>query len=180
MTSAGLAGVDGRDAGAASGLVNTFHQLGSALGLGILVAVGVAATPGDASATAALVGQVTTALTGAAVMLAAALVLVVALIGERGLPYAPGAPLHGTTSNLPPRSATPAPDPGVRRDDGARPGRNRLRRPRRMRLSTRCVMLLPIGRPGGRRHLLTWAFTTPWAVPRAPDVKSCDVRGPRV
>jgi MFS family permease len=31
MTSAGLAGVNGSDAGAASGLINTFHQLGSAL-----------------------------------------------------------------------------------------------------------------------------------------------------
>jgi Major Facilitator Superfamily len=50
----------------------------SALGLGVLVAVGVAATPGDASATAALVERVTTALTGAGVMLAVALVLVAA------------------------------------------------------------------------------------------------------
>ena len=83
MTSAGLAGSDGRDAGAASGLVNTFHQLGSALGLGILVAVGVAHTPADTSATAALVERVDTALVGAAVMLAVALVLVVTLIAAR-------------------------------------------------------------------------------------------------
>ena len=77
MTSAGLAGTDGRDAGAASGLVNAFHQLGSALGLGILVAVGVAGTPADTSAIATLVERVDTALVGAAVMLAVALVLVV-------------------------------------------------------------------------------------------------------
>ena len=83
MTSAGLAGADGRDAGAASGLVNTFHQLGSALGLGILVAVGVAGTPADTSATAALVERVDTALVGAAVMLAVALMLVVTLIAAR-------------------------------------------------------------------------------------------------
>ena len=83
MTSAGLAGTDGRDAGAASGLVNTFHQLGSALGLGILVAVGVAHTPADTSATAALVERVDTALMGAAVMLAVALVLVVTLIAAQ-------------------------------------------------------------------------------------------------
>ena len=39
LTNAGLAGVAAEDAGAASGLVNTAHQLGMALGLGILVAV---------------------------------------------------------------------------------------------------------------------------------------------
>ena len=39
LTSAGISGVQAEDAGAASGLVNTAHQLGSALGLGILVAV---------------------------------------------------------------------------------------------------------------------------------------------
>ena len=39
LTSAGIAGSTPADAGAASGLVNTAHQLGSALGLGILVAV---------------------------------------------------------------------------------------------------------------------------------------------
>jgi EmrB/QacA subfamily drug resistance transporter len=83
MTSAGLAGVDARDAGAASGLVNTFHQLGSALGLGILVAVGVTAAPSGSPATAALVGRVTTALGGGAVMLAVALLLVVTLVAGR-------------------------------------------------------------------------------------------------
>ena len=43
MTTAGLGGVGSRDAGAAPGVVNTAHQLGSALGLGILTAVGTAA-----------------------------------------------------------------------------------------------------------------------------------------
>jgi hypothetical protein len=33
MTSAGIAGVGAGDAGAASGMVNTFHQVGMALGL---------------------------------------------------------------------------------------------------------------------------------------------------
>ena len=83
MTSAGLAGVDPRDAGAASGMVNTFHQLGSALGLGILVAVGVATVPTGTPATTALVDRVGTALAGGSVMLAIALVLVGALITER-------------------------------------------------------------------------------------------------
>jgi EmrB/QacA subfamily drug resistance transporter len=84
MTSAGIAGANAADAGAASGLVNTFHQLGSALGLGVLVAVGVAHPPTDASPGTVLVERVDTALTGAALMLAAALVLVVTLVAERG------------------------------------------------------------------------------------------------
>ncbi len=39
LTAAGIAGVTAKDAGAASGLVNTSHQLGSALGVGVLVAL---------------------------------------------------------------------------------------------------------------------------------------------
>jgi hypothetical protein len=39
LTAASLAGVDPRDAGAASGLVNVTQQVGGALGLGILVTV---------------------------------------------------------------------------------------------------------------------------------------------
>ncbi|WP_375485002.1 MFS transporter [uncultured Jatrophihabitans sp.] len=83
MTSAGLADVDGRDAGAASGLVNTFHQLGSSLGLGVLATVGAAAVPGSATATAALVDRVSAGLTGSTAMLALALVVVLALITRR-------------------------------------------------------------------------------------------------
>jgi MFS family permease len=86
MTSAGLAGIDGSDAGAASGLINTFHQLGSALGLGILVAVGAAAVPVGAPATAALADRVSTALTGGSIMLAAALALTIALIAPQRPP----------------------------------------------------------------------------------------------
>jgi len=84
MTSAGLADVDARDAGAASGLVNTFHQLGSSLGLGILATVGAAAVPAGASGAAALVDRVSGALTAAAALLAVALVVVLALIAWRG------------------------------------------------------------------------------------------------
>ncbi len=83
MTSAGLAGVQGADAGAASGLVNTFHQLGSSLGLGVLATVGAAAVPAGASATAALVDRVSAALTGSSVMLALALLVVLTLVSRR-------------------------------------------------------------------------------------------------
>lgn len=46
LTAAGIAGVAGEDAGAASGLVNVAHQLGGSLGLGILVTVFAAAGDG--------------------------------------------------------------------------------------------------------------------------------------
>ena len=65
------------DAGAASGLVNTAHQLGMALGLGILVTISV--QTGGLGGAAAVTAHVSTALTGSAVLLAMAL-LVVALV----------------------------------------------------------------------------------------------------
>jgi EmrB/QacA subfamily drug resistance transporter len=86
MTSAGLADVEGDDAGAASGLINTFHQVGSALGLAVLTAVGAAAVPSSAPAATALAERVTAALTAGSLLLAAALVLTVALIAWRRPP----------------------------------------------------------------------------------------------
>lgn len=72
LTSAGIAGGRAHDAGAASGLVNTSHQLGSALGVGVLVA---------ASANAgSLAGTVAVAYTGGSIMLAAALLVALVLI----------------------------------------------------------------------------------------------------
>jgi EmrB/QacA subfamily drug resistance transporter len=79
LTNAGLADVTPQDAGAASGLVNTAHQLGMALGLGILVAVS-ANAGGDLAGPAAVVDHVQVALTGSSVLLAAALLVVVAVI----------------------------------------------------------------------------------------------------
>jgi len=58
------------------GGVHTFHPLGSALGLGIIVAVGASGVAAGASATAALTERVSAALTGGSVLLAVALVLV--------------------------------------------------------------------------------------------------------
>jgi hypothetical protein len=83
MTSAGLSGVGRADAGAASGLVNTFHQVGSALGLAVLTAVGTAAVPAGAPASVALTDRVSTALTAGSLLLAAALAATVALIARR-------------------------------------------------------------------------------------------------
>jgi len=80
LTAAGIAGVAGEDAGAASGLVNVAHQLGGSLGLGILVTVFAAAGDG-------LAHRVSTALTVGTGMLALALVVVVAVIVRpRGRP----------------------------------------------------------------------------------------------
>jgi EmrB/QacA subfamily drug resistance transporter len=88
LTSAGIAGATARDAGAASGLVNTFHQLGMSLGLAVLV---VAAGHADGAADGAggggapaLAAQVGAALTAGSVLLALALVAVVALIVPAG------------------------------------------------------------------------------------------------
>jgi MFS family permease len=80
LTSAGIAGVDADDAGAASGLVNTFHQVGMALGLGVLIAAADHAGDGLASATAALTAHVDTALATGSVLLALCLAVTLTLI----------------------------------------------------------------------------------------------------
>jgi EmrB/QacA subfamily drug resistance transporter len=64
MTGFGIAGVPAGDAGAASGLLNTAHQIGMALGLGILVTL--AAHTGSAQ----VATQVSAALTGSSILLA--------------------------------------------------------------------------------------------------------------
>jgi EmrB/QacA subfamily drug resistance transporter len=79
LTSAGIAGIGARDARAASGLVNTFHQLGMALGLSVLVAVSASSRHGLTPA-AALTAHVHTALTAATVLLGASLLTVLTLI----------------------------------------------------------------------------------------------------
>ncbi|MEU6644061.1 MFS transporter [Saccharomonospora sp. NPDC046836] len=76
LTNSGIARVAAEDAGAASGLVNTAHQLGMALGLGILVAISARAGAGALDGAA----QVSAALTGASVLLALALLVVLAVI----------------------------------------------------------------------------------------------------
>ncbi|MFF5161486.1 MFS transporter [Streptomyces sp. NPDC000348] len=78
MTSSGVDGVAPEDAGAGSGLVNTVHQIGSALALSILTAV--AATVSTQHAAVDIAARSGTALTGSAVLLALAVVAVLTLI----------------------------------------------------------------------------------------------------
>jgi EmrB/QacA subfamily drug resistance transporter len=79
LTSAGITGVEATDAGAASGLVNTFHQLGMALGLSVLIAVSASSGHGLDPA-AALTAHVQVALTAGTILLAACLLAVLGLI----------------------------------------------------------------------------------------------------
>ena len=74
LTTAGLAGVKAADAGAAGGLVNVFHHIGGALGLGILVTIFAGAGTGT-HGHALLADRVSAALTGASALLALALLI---------------------------------------------------------------------------------------------------------
>jgi EmrB/QacA subfamily drug resistance transporter len=91
LTTAGIAGVDADDAGAASGLVNVAQQLGGSLGLGILITVFAAAGHGGAAQPTGagparsvaqwhLAHAIATSLKGSAVFLTLALVVVVAVM----------------------------------------------------------------------------------------------------
>jgi EmrB/QacA subfamily drug resistance transporter len=72
LTSFGIVGAPAADAGAASGLVNTFHQLGMALGLAVLVAV--STTAPDPT------GRFSYALLGSTSLLSLSLVVVLAFL----------------------------------------------------------------------------------------------------
>ena len=90
MTSFGLTQVEPKDAGAASGIVNTFHQVGSGLGLSILVAMGSAANAATVSGQNALLQRINVALVGSTILLSVALVIVLVLIA-RNRRHMPGA-----------------------------------------------------------------------------------------
>lgn len=83
LTNAGISGVAPQDAGAASGLVNTAHQLGMALGLGILVTVSAHAGTG-VDGPVAVAEHVQVALTAGSALLAVALLIAVAVIIPSG------------------------------------------------------------------------------------------------
>lgn len=80
MTASGIAGVSREDAGAASGVVNAAHQLGSALGLSVLVAAFARAEVHGLDAHAALAHRISDALTVATVFMALALLMVMVFI----------------------------------------------------------------------------------------------------
>jgi EmrB/QacA subfamily drug resistance transporter len=81
LTQAAIAGVDHRDAGAASGLVNAFQQLGSTIGIGLLVTVYAAASEG--SGAKALAEGVPTTITVSAALVALALAVVLGVMRPR-------------------------------------------------------------------------------------------------
>ena len=83
MTSFGIAGTVSEDAGAASGIVNTFHQVGMSLGLGVLVAVAAASAPAASEPVVALAGEVSAALIGATGFLVLSLVIALVLVLPR-------------------------------------------------------------------------------------------------
>jgi hypothetical protein len=83
LTNAGIGGVAPADAGAASGLVNTAHQLGTALGLAVLSAVAQGAGTGSGGPVA-VAEQVRAALTGSSALLALALLVVLVLVVPAG------------------------------------------------------------------------------------------------
>ncbi len=88
LTAASIEGVDQRDAGAASGLVNVAQQIGSAVGLAVMVTIFGAASRsgGQQAAGHALAHGVSSALTGSAVFLAAAFTVIVVLVRHRPAP----------------------------------------------------------------------------------------------
>jgi EmrB/QacA subfamily drug resistance transporter len=77
LTQAAIAGVDNHDAGAASGLVNVFQQLGSTIGIGLLVTVYAAASEGSGAKALAEGVPSTIAVSAALIALALAVVLAV-------------------------------------------------------------------------------------------------------
>jgi EmrB/QacA subfamily drug resistance transporter len=97
LTAAGIAGVRPDDAGAASGLVNTAHQLGGSLGLSVLVTVFASASRSVADqphagvspaglAKLELAHGVATSLTGSAILIALALVVSILAVRRRPEP----------------------------------------------------------------------------------------------
>ncbi|HKX44102.1 MAG TPA: MFS transporter [Burkholderiaceae bacterium] len=80
LTAAGVAGVAREDAGAASGLVNVAHQLGGALGLGVLVLTFAAAAPATAHDVDTLAHRISAVMNTGALLLALALLVAWACI----------------------------------------------------------------------------------------------------
>ncbi|MCC3371491.1 MFS transporter [Cohnella sp. REN36] len=84
FTTLGLSGVDAKDAGAASGLVNVAHQTGASLGLAVLIAVFEGANQSAKPSGSAFAHAISVSITGSAVFLAASLLAVVFLMRPAG------------------------------------------------------------------------------------------------
>lgn len=80
LTVAGVAGVDASDHGAASGVVNAFHQLGGSLGLAVLVVVFAASGGNSLSGVQLLARQIESALLGASALLSLSLLTALVLV----------------------------------------------------------------------------------------------------
>jgi Na+/melibiose symporter-like transporter len=104
LTTAGMAGVQARDAGVAGGLVNVAHHLGGAIGLGILVTVFAAAGSATGSAQALLADRVSAALTAATGFLVLALIVTLIAHPRRRSE----ATRRGPDTATPPASTDPA------------------------------------------------------------------------
>jgi EmrB/QacA subfamily drug resistance transporter len=80
LTVAGVAGVADHDQGAASGVVNVFHQLGGSLGLGLLVVVFASSNVYGLTGVSLLSHRISMALAGAGVMLSISLIVALLLV----------------------------------------------------------------------------------------------------
>jgi hypothetical protein len=92
LTVSAVSGVAAEDAGAASGLVNTAHQLGASLGISVLAVVLASATPLQATGPQVLADRIATAINAAALMHLIA--FVIALVGNIRLPLRHAASLR--------------------------------------------------------------------------------------
>ncbi|OYR32413.1 MFS transporter [Brucella lupini] len=75
LTTSGVRGVEGRDQGAASGLVNVAHQLGGSIGLSVLIVIFAANANPQLASAAEMSHQVSAVFIGAAIMNLIALIL---------------------------------------------------------------------------------------------------------
>jgi predicted MFS family arabinose efflux permease len=170
LTSAGIAGVPAQDAGAASGLVNTFHQVGMALGLGILVAASANSGRGLSSAAEVLTARVDTALLTGSLLLVLCLLAVLVLVLPRTRRRRSAAAPDTSTSFTESDSHAKADATSYRQRPGGQLRRGGLVRPDLPRRGavpgpgqTRSTSLLAPTRPG---TCMPWA--RPCTSPKAP------------
>lgn len=78
LTVSGVKGVAAKDAGAASGVVNTAHQLGGTIGLSVLVVIFASAKDPSLDPTSAWAGQISVGYLGCVVMLVVGLLILLA------------------------------------------------------------------------------------------------------